>query len=65
LFQLIRNKDEEVAAVLKDYRARLARNHPKIRYQYPDREVTTQDRYKELSAGEWAAEDLPLKCHQL
>jgi hypothetical protein len=63
LYQMIRKKDEEVAAVLKDYRARLARAHPKVRYRYPDREVSTQDPYVEISAGEWAAKDLPLKHH--
>lgn len=63
LFQLIRNKDEEVCAVLKDYRMRLSRSHPKVRYRYPDREVLTPDPYVELSAAEWAAKDLPLKCH--
>lgn len=63
LFQLVRNKDEEVAAILRDYRTRLSRNHPRVRYLYPDREVMTQDRNVELSAGEWAARDLPLKYH--
>ncbi|HEX8401562.1 MAG TPA: hypothetical protein VF628_07625 [Allosphingosinicella sp.] len=63
LFQLVRNKDEEVAAILKDYRARLSRNHPKVKYLYPDREVSTEQRFVEISAGEWAAKDLPLKYH--
>lgn len=63
LFQLVRNKDDEVGAILKDYRNRLARSHPKVRYRYPDREVLTQDPHVELSASEWAARDLPLKYH--
>ncbi|HEX8257155.1 MAG TPA: hypothetical protein VF589_05950 [Allosphingosinicella sp.] len=63
LFQIICSKDQEVCAILLDYRARLSRLHSRVRYRYPDREVLTADPYVELSAGQWAAKDFRLKYH--
>lgn len=63
LFSLVKQKDEEVCAVLLDHRAKLTRQYPDVRYRYPNREMTTQDLHVEISAGEWAAKDLLLKYH--
>ncbi len=63
LVAMIRAKDDEVVAALKDYRARLARRAPGALYLYPDHTVLTESRTTTIGAGQWAAAELSLRFH--
>jgi hypothetical protein len=63
LVAMLRAKDDDVVAALKDYRARLARAAPEALYLYPDHTVLSETRTVTMSASQWAAADLSLRFH--